>query len=90
MQCVVARPPALFGRGLSRGGREKIFIINRDDRIVKRAAEQQREPLPAGRREQGEERGVLDRCVLYVLRGAILDAPWCVCKNWKGDEKHDE
>ena len=54
VQRVVACPPAFFGRGLSRGGREKIFIINRDDRIVKRAAEPQREPLPAGRREQEE------------------------------------
>jgi len=36
-----------------------------------------------------QEGGVLDRCVLYVLRRAILDAPWWVCKNWQGDKKHD-
>jgi len=36
-----------------------------------------------------QEGGVLDKCVLYVLRGAILDAPWWVCKNWKGDKKYD-
>ncbi len=35
------------------------------------------------------EGGVLDRCVLYVLRGAILDAPWWVCKKRKGDKKND-
>lgn len=33
------------------------------------------------------EGGVLDRCVLYVLRGAILNAPWWVCKDWKGEKK---
>lgn len=33
--------------------------------------------------------GYLDICVLYQLRGAILDAPWWVCKNWKGGKKHD-
>ena len=27
------------------------------------------------------EGGVLDKCVLYVLRGAILNAPWWVCKD---------
>ena len=31
------------------------------------------------------EGGVLDRCVLYVLRGAILNAPWWVCKDWEGE-----
>ncbi len=35
-----------------------------------------------------KEGGVLDNGVLYVLRGAILDAPWWVCKDWKGDKKH--
>ncbi len=25
--------------------------------------------------------GKLDRCVLYVLRGAVLDIPWPQCKN---------
>lgn len=35
-----------------------------------------------------QEGGVLDRCVLYVLRGAILDVPWWVCKDWKGGKKH--
>ena len=33
-----------------------------------------------------KEGGSLDKCVLYVLRGAILDTPWWVCKNWKGDK----
>ncbi|MFH1856063.1 MAG: helix-hairpin-helix domain-containing protein [Candidatus Omnitrophota bacterium] len=33
------------------------------------------------------EGGVLDRCVLYVLRGAILNTPWWVCKDWKGEKK---
>lgn len=30
-----------------------------------------------------KEGGVLDKCVLYVLRGAILNAPWWVCKTGK-------
>ena len=30
-----------------------------------------------------KEGGVLDKCVLYVLRGAILNTPWWVCKNQK-------
>jgi len=25
--------------------------------------------------------GILDKCVLYQLRGAILDIPWPKCKN---------
>ena len=25
--------------------------------------------------------GSLDRCVLYVLRGAVLDIPWPQCKD---------
>ena len=25
--------------------------------------------------------GKLDRCVLYILRGAVLDVPWPKCKN---------
>ncbi|MBU0455454.1 MAG: helix-hairpin-helix domain-containing protein [Gammaproteobacteria bacterium] len=25
--------------------------------------------------------GILDKCVLYQLRGAILNAPWPKCKN---------
>ncbi|UCD15007.1 MAG: TfoX/Sxy family DNA transformation protein [Candidatus Omnitrophota bacterium] len=29
------------------------------------------------------EGGVLDKCVLYQLRGAILNAPWWVCKDFK-------
>ena len=33
------------------------------------------------------EDGVLDGCVLYVLRGAILNTPWWVCKDWKGEKK---
>jgi len=33
------------------------------------------------------EGGVLDKCVLYVLRGAILNVPWWVCKDWKGKKK---
>jgi len=28
-----------------------------------------------------EEGGVLDKCVLYQLRGAILDIPWAQCKD---------
>jgi len=28
-----------------------------------------------------EEGGVLDRCVLYQVRGAILDIPWPKCKD---------
>jgi len=28
-----------------------------------------------------KEGGKLDRCVLYVLRGAILDIPWPECKD---------
>jgi len=35
-----------------------------------------------------QEGDILDRCVLYVLRGAISDAPWWVCKDWKGGKKH--
>lgn len=27
------------------------------------------------------EGGVLDKCVLYVLRGAILNVPWWDCKD---------
>lgn len=34
-----------------------------------------------------KEGGYLDICVLYQLRGAILDAPWWVCKTWKGNKK---
>ena len=33
------------------------------------------------------EGDVLDKCVLYVLRGAILNVPWWICKTWKGDKK---
>lgn len=33
-----------------------------------------------------KEGGVLDKCVLYVLRGAILNIPWWVCKDFKGDK----
>ena len=33
-----------------------------------------------------KEGGVLDKCVLYVLRGAILNIPWWVCKDLKGDQ----
>lgn len=28
-----------------------------------------------------KEGGKLDRCVLYQLRGAVLEIPWPVCKN---------
>ncbi len=28
-----------------------------------------------------KEDGKLDKCVLYVLRGAILDVPWWKCQN---------
>jgi len=34
-----------------------------------------------------KEGGVLDKCVLYVLRGAILNTPWWVCKNLKGEKR---
>lgn len=27
------------------------------------------------------EGGILDKCVLYQIRGAILEIPWWVCKN---------
>jgi hypothetical protein len=27
------------------------------------------------------EGGVLDKCVLYQIRGAILEIPWWVCKD---------
>lgn len=27
------------------------------------------------------EGGKLDKCVLYQLHGAVLDVPWCDCKN---------
>ena len=27
------------------------------------------------------EGGVLDRCVLYQIQGAILDIPWWACKD---------
>ncbi len=30
----------------------------------------------------------LDICVLYQLRGAILNAPWWMCKDWKGGKKY--
>lgn len=30
-----------------------------------------------------KEGGKLDKCVLYVLRGAILDIPWWECKDIK-------
>ena len=35
-----------------------------------------------------QEGNALDKCVLYILRGAILNAPWWVCKDWKGGKKH--
>lgn len=28
-----------------------------------------------------QEGGVLDRCVLYILRGAMLNVPWWTCKD---------
>lgn len=31
-----------------------------------------------------KEGGKLDKCVLYTLRGAILNIPWWECKNLKG------
>ena len=31
--------------------------------------------------------GQLDRCVLYLLQGAILDIPWPLCKNLLPDAK---
>lgn len=34
------------------------------------------------------EGGHLDICVLYQLRGAVLDIPWWKCKNYKGGKKH--
>jgi len=36
-----------------------------------------------------KEGGHLDICVLYQIRGAILGAPWWICKNPKGDKKYD-
>lgn len=30
---------------------------------------------------KAKEGGVLDKCVLYQLRGAILDIPWWKCKD---------
>lgn len=30
---------------------------------------------------KAKEGGVLDRCVLYQVRGAILDIPWWECKD---------
>nr|MDO8079526.1 helix-hairpin-helix domain-containing protein [Candidatus Freyarchaeota archaeon] len=27
------------------------------------------------------EGGILDKCVLYQLQGAVLDIPWWECKN---------
>lgn len=29
-----------------------------------------------------KEGGKLDKCVLYQLRGAVLDVPWSKCKNF--------
>ena len=34
-----------------------------------------------------KEGGQLDICVLYQIRGAILNAPWWICKNRKGVKK---
>lgn len=28
-----------------------------------------------------KEGGKLDKCVLYALKGAVLDVPWWKCKN---------
>ena len=30
-----------------------------------------------------QEGGKLDKCVLYQMRGAVLDMPWPECKNLK-------
>ena len=30
--------------------------------------------------------GTLDKCVLYQLKGAVLDIPWPKCKNLTMDE----
>ena len=32
-------------------------------------------------RMKEQEGGKLDRCVLYLLRGAVLDMPWPRCKD---------
>ncbi|MEK6646776.1 MAG: helix-hairpin-helix domain-containing protein [Candidatus Firestonebacteria bacterium] len=33
-----------------------------------------------------KEGGKLDICVLYQLRGVILNVPWWFCKNSKGEK----
>ncbi len=48
-----------------------------------RTSEQMRRSDPEGLYEKLKKRrsGILDKCVLYQLRGAILDVPWPKCKN---------
>lgn len=48
-----------------------------------KTSEQMRRSDPEKLYEKLEEKegGILDKCVLYQLRGAILDVPWPKCKN---------
>ena len=41
----------------------------------------QSDPEKLYRRLKEKEGDSLDKCVLYQLRGAILDVPWPKCKN---------
>ena len=39
------------------------------------------DPEELYQRLKEKEGGSLDRCVLYLLRGAVLDIPWWECKD---------
>jgi len=36
------------------------------------------------------ECGILDKCVLYQLRGAVLNIPWWLCKDLTKNKKGDK
>jgi hypothetical protein len=36
------------------------------------------------------EGGILDKCVLYQLRGAVLNIPWWLCKDLTKNKKGDK
>lgn len=39
------------------------------------------DPVELYEKLKKKEGGILDKCVLYQLRGAILDIPWPKCKD---------
>ena len=49
---------------------------------IKTVAQMKRaNPEKVYKKLKAKEGGVLDRCVLYQVRGAILDIPWWECKD---------